>query len=237
MNNGTSLEVSKITSGYGKLKVLQDVSVQLGPREVVTILGPNGAGKTTLLRTVMGLVKPSQGSISFQDEDITNMEPEDCVGLGISYVPQENQVFSSLTVAENLFIGSYLTRDTYDRRVEEVLDIFPKLAERMDQRAGTMSGGEQQMVAMARGLMVGPSLLLLDEPSSGLAPNLIDSVLKKIRIIKDEKDIPILLVIQSVDLLELAERGYLLSAGKIELEDDVENLKDNKQVQNLYFGG
>jgi len=230
------LEVEDVYSGYGEVDVLQGVSLNLQEGELMTVIGPNGAGKTTLLRTITGVIIPHKGSIKIEEKDITKTSPKYMVNLGVSYVPQDKHIFPSLSVRENLEIGAYAFQGNFSKRVEEICEIFPPLKERMSQKAGTMSGGQQQMVALARGLMIQPDILLLDEPTAGLQPSLVKMILKKVKDI-NSLGVSVVLVAQTIDALNLAQRGYLLSAGEIILSGPTEDLLEEDDVQELYFGG
>lgn len=231
------LAVKRITAGYGVQDVLFDVSMEVDHGEVVAIIGPNGAGKTTLLRAVVGMIKPKAGDIIFKDYSVVGMEPEHVVRMGLGWVPQEENIFPSMTVAENLEMGAYTVAGDLEERFGEISAIFPALAERMRQPAGSLSGGQRQMLAVARGLMLRPDLLLLDEPTAGLAPNLVQMMLGKVKEITDRLRRAVLLVTQTMDALKLCQRGYLLSAGEIKYADSTEKLLDNQEVRDLYFGG
>ncbi len=174
------LEVSGVVAGYGETEILHGVSIALEEGQIVTIIGPNGSGKSTLLKTIFGLVQPKEGHVHFHGENITRMAPEVVVRKGLCYVPQSSNVFPSLSINENLEMGAFIRTDDFSQRLEEVYNLFPDLAERRKDRAGTLSGGQRQMLAVARALMLDPILLLLDEPSAGLAPNLVNSVFERI---------------------------------------------------------
>lgn len=231
------LTVKTITAGYGVQDVLFDVSVEVDHGEVVAIIGPNGAGKTTLLRAVVGIIKPKTGDITFKDRSIVGMEPEHVVRMGLGWVPQEENIFPSMTVAENLEMGAYILEGDLRERFDEVSAIFPALGERMGQPAGRLSGGQRQMLAVARGLMLRPDLLLLDEPTAGLAPNLVRMMLGKIKEVTNRLKRAVLLVTQTIDELRLCQRGYLLSAGEIKYANSTDELLRNQEVRDLYFGG
>lgn len=231
------LDVEGVSSGYGELIVLDGVSISIQEGELVSVIGPNGAGKTTLLRTIAGTVPPREGSITFRDKDITELPPTNTIKLGMGYVPQDNHIFPSLTVRENLEMGAYTSPDVdFKGRVDEITAIFPPLKDRMKQKAGTMSGGQQQMVAISRGLMVRPDLLMLDEPTAGLQPSLVQMMLDKVKRI-NEDGVTILLVAQTIKSLRLSTRANLLSGGQVALSGDTEELVDNERVEDLYFGG
>lgn len=231
------LQVREVVSGYGETEILHGVSIAVDEGEIVTIIGPNGSGKSTLLKTIIGLVEAKKGQVSFRGEDITNMAPESIVRKGISYVPQSSNVFPSLTIHENLEMGAFVRTDDFRQRIAEVYELFPDLAERPRERAGRLSGGQRQMLALARALMLDPVLLLLDEPSAGLAPNLVTLVLEKILGI-NRTGVAIVLVEQNAhEALKLSSRGYVLASGQNQLEDRGEKLLDNPEVARLYLGG
>jgi len=231
------LEVSNVVAGYGETEILHGVSIAIEKGQIVTIIGPNGSGKSTLLKTIFGLLQPKKGRIRFRKEDITGIAPEVVVRKGLSYVPQSSNVFPSLSINENLEMGAFVRTDDFRQRLEEVYDLFPDLAERRKDRAGTLSGGQRQMLALARALMLDPVLLLLDEPSAGLAPNLVNSVFEKILGI-NSAGVAILLVEQNArEALGLSSWGYVLASGQNQLEDRGENLLKNPEVAKLYLGG
>lgn len=231
------MQVSEVVAGYGETEILHGVSVEVEKGEIVTIIGPNGSGKSTLLKTILGLVQPKNGHVRFQGEDITCMSPESIVRKGLCYVPQSSNVFPSLTIHENLEMGAFVRTDDYQERLTEVYDLFPDLTERRRERAGRLSGGQRQMLALARALMLDPVLLLLDEPSAGLAPTMVTSVMDKIIGINGT-GVAILLVEQNArQALKLSSRGYVLASGQNQLEDRGENLLENPDVARLYLGG
>ena len=230
------LQVDEIIAGYGETEILHSVSIAVGQGEIVTIIGPNGSGKSTLLKAILGLVQPKSGQVTFRDEDITGTAPERIVRKGICYVPQSNNVFPSLTVHENLEMGAFVRTDDFQQRLDEVYNLFPDLTGRRGERAGRLSGGQRQMLALARALMLDPILLLLDEPSAGLAPNLVNLVLEKIIGI-NSTGVAILLVEQNArKALKLSSRGYILASGQNQLEDRGERLLENPEVARLYLG-
>ena len=231
------LEVSNVVAGYGATEILHGVSIAIEKGQIVTIIGPNGSGKSTLLKTIFGLLQPRKGRVRFRKEDITGIAPEVVVRKGLSYVPQSSNVFPSLSINENLEMGAFVRTDDFRQRLEEVYDLFPDLAERRKDRAGTLSGGQRQMLALARALMLDPVLLLLDEPSAGLAPNLVNSVFEKILGI-NSAGVAILLVEQNArEALGLSSWGYVLASGQNQLEDRGENLLKNPEIVKLYLGG
>jgi len=230
------LEVKDITSGYGGMDVLFGVSTEIEEEGLVAVIGPNGAGKSTLLKTIIGAVRAKSGEITFKDQEVTNWPIEKIIQSGLSWVPQDNHIFPTLSVAENLDVGAYSCQGGYRNRIERVWSFFPQLKDRMDQTAGDLSGGQQQMVAVGRGLMSEPDLLLLDEPTAGLAPNLIQMMYKKIGEI-NKSGVTVLLVAQSLETFKASKRGYLLSSGEIKYSGTTEELLGNEEVRDLYFGG
>jgi len=231
------LTVEGVSAGYEQMEILHDVSIEVRPGEIVTLIGPNGAGKSTLMRTVFGLLRPRRGTISLEGQDITGLAPSALVRRGISYVPQVDNVFPSLTVEENLEMGAVVRDDDLRPRVEEVLALFPNLQTKRRLKAGGLSGGERQMVAMGRALMLDPRLLLLDEPSAGLSPVLVDVVFEKIEAI-NRGGVAILLVEQSArEALRRSDRGYLLAGGQVRLEGPGPALLEDPDVARLYLGG
>ena len=231
------LEVSGVVAGYGETEILHGVSLAVEERQIVTIIGPNGSGKSTLLKSIFGLVPPRKGQVRFRGEDITGIAPEMVVRKGLCYVPQSSNIFPSLSVNENLEMGAFIRTDDFRQRLEEVYSLLPDLAGRRRDRAGTLSGGQRQMLALARALMLDPVLLLLDEPSAGLAPNLVDSVFEKILGI-NRAGVAIVLVEQNArEALGLSSWGYVLASGQNQLEDRGENLLKNPEVVKLYLGG
>ena len=230
------LEVDEVVSGYGQTEILHGVSVTVEQGEIVTVIGPNGSGKSTLLKTILGLVTLKSGRVSFNDEDISYMAPENIVRKGICYVPQSSNVFPSLSVHENLEMGAFIRTDDFSHRIDEVYHMFPDLTGRRKERAGRLSGGQRQMLALARALMLDPVMLLLDEPSAGLAPNMVILVLQKVIEI-NKTGVAILLVEQNArEALKLSSRGYILASGQNQLQDTGEHLLDNPEVARLYLG-
>jgi branched-chain amino acid transport system ATP-binding protein len=233
------LEVSDIHTFYGNIEALKGISIEVEEGEVVTLIGSNGAGKSTTLRSISGLTPPRQGSIRFDGSEIGETAPQDIVNLGISQAPEGRKIFPRMTVRENLDLGAYLRRDgdQVRRDYERVYDLFPRLKERERQPAGTMSGGEQQMLAIGRALMADPKLLLLDEPSMGLAPVLVERIYETIEDI-NKQGTTILLVEQNANYaLQVSKRGYVLETGHIALADRSEALRENPDVQAAYLGG
>ncbi len=233
------LQVREVTAAYGPILALHGVTIEVSAGSIVTLLGPNGAGKTTTLRTISGLLRPSGGSIEFEGRRIDRLSPEQIVSLGIIQVPEGRQLFAELTVMENLRLGAYIRRDRdgIKKDLGQVFEHFPILAQRQKQIAGTLSGGEQQMLAVGRALMAGPRLLLLDEPSLGLAPLITREIFQIIRVINKEQKVTILLVEQNATLaLDIAQHGYVLETGRVALGDTTENLKKSEAVRRSYLG-
>jgi branched-chain amino acid transport system ATP-binding protein len=233
------LEVRRIEVSYGEFLALRGISFMVKEGELVTIIGANGAGKSTILRAVMGMVKCRKGEIYFQGEDITSSPPHQRARLGISLVPEGRRIFPDLTVAENLLMGAYIQQDrkAVQSRMEEAFDLFPVLKERQNQVGKTLSGGEQQMLAIARSLMAQPRMILMDEVSLGLMPIYVEETFKVIQNLH-QKGVTILLVEQNArKALSTANRGYVLETGEIILSDSSENLSTNPQVKKAYLGG
>ncbi len=231
------LEVNEIHTYYGNIHALKGISFEVDSGEIIALIGANGAGKTTTLRTISGLMEPRDGSVRYDGEDISSTRADLLVSKGISMVPEGRGVFAKLTVEENLDMGAYTRRDKGIKDdLDRVFELFPRLEERKKQFAGTMSGGEQQMLAIARALMSSPRLLLLDEPSMGLAPVLVDGVFDTVQRIKNE-GVTILLVEQNAHMaLQIADRGYVLQSGEVALSDTAANLQQNETVQKTYLG-
>lgn len=232
------LEIKEIDVFYGDLQALWGISLEVNEGEFVSLIGPNGAGKTTTLRAISGLLKPSSGSIAFHSQDLEKSSPDKVVDLGISQVPEGGSVFSNMTVIENLDVGAFLprARQEKDDTLSLVFSIFPRLAERKNQRAGTLSGGERQMLAIGRALMSNPRLLMLDEPSFGLAPILVDNIFEMIQKI-NKQGVTILLVEQNVRAaLELAERSYVIENGRIVGQGSGNELLTFESVRSAYLG-
>ncbi len=235
---GVILRVEDIHTYYGAIHALKGVTLEVREGEIVTLIGANGAGKSTTLRSVNGLNHPREGRIFFQARDITSAGPHDIVKMGISQSPEGRRLFPHMTVVENLQMGAFQRRDRQNlgEDLDRVYSLFPRLAERKAQRAGTLSGGEQQMVAMGRALMARPKLLLLDEPSMGLAPIFVERIFDIVREI-NQQGTPILLVEQNALMaLEVAHRGYVMETGQISLTDEAKSLAENEQVQKAYLG-
>jgi branched-chain amino acid transport system ATP-binding protein len=233
------LEIKNLTVHYGAITALHSISLEVGPGEIVTLIGSNGAGKTTTLRAISGLVQ-AQGQILYQGRDLANRPPHEIVAAGLSHVPEGRMIFANLTVAENLDMGAYLQKRKADIERERALvfGMFPRLAERRQQVAGTLSGGEQQMLAIGRALMSRPKFLMLDEPSLGIAPILVKTIFEKIVEINRQQGLAILLVEQNANLaLEISRRGYVLETGRIILRDASAALRENPRVRAAYLGG
>ena len=232
------LEVQDLYVSYGMMEVLHGVDINVQDGELISVIGPNGAGKTTLIKAVMGLVKPKSGKILYNGQDITHLPAHRRAGLGIGYVPEGRHVFGRLTVEENLTIGAYSSSDKekLKKNIGMVYEIFPRLAERKGQLARTMSGGEQQMLAIGRALTLSPRLLLIDEVSMGLMPIMVNTCFKVIHDL-NQRGITVLVVEQNANkALKVADRGYVLETGNIVLTDTAENLRGNNVVQNAYLG-
>lgn len=253
------LSVENVVSGYGETVILHGVSMSVEPEEIVTIIGPNGAGKSTLIKTVIGILKPRSGTVVFDGQDITGMKPERLALRGAAYVPQLENIFPSLTVYENLEMGAVVRRPglltrinrrllrepgprsytaaEFEDRVEHVLSIFPNLRPKAKEKAIQLSGGEQQMVALAKTLVLEPKILLIDEPSAGLAPNLVQSIFEKITDINEHGTAIVLVEQNAKKALEMADRGYVLDMGRNRYEGDGEALLHDPEVGSLYLGG
>jgi branched-chain amino acid transport system ATP-binding protein len=225
-----------LVSGYGNIQVLKGIDLEINSGEVVCLIGANGAGKTTTLMTICGIVKATAGKIIFQDQDITGFSPERIVQLGISQVPEGRRIFPRMSVVENLRMGAYLQKGGNTQAIETVLALFPELTDRRNQKGGTLSGGEQQMLAIGRALMAKPKLLILDEPSLGLAPLVVKRIFEIIQRINSE-GVTIFLVEQNARLaLAISNRGYVMETGKIVLSDKAGALLENEMVKKAYLG-
>ncbi|MEP9352001.1 ABC transporter ATP-binding protein [Xanthobacter sp. KR7-65] len=232
------LKVSDVTAGYGRTVILQDISLHVGRGEVVTIIGSNGAGKTTLLRAISGLVKPTSGTIEFDGKRIDRMSPDQIVGSGLIMVPEARQLFPVMSVRDNVLMGGYHpnARVGMAERFEEVLDIFPRVRERLGQMAGSLSGGEQQMVAIARGLMAKPKLLMLDEPSLGLAPIIVGQMFDVIERICKTGTTVLLVEQKAFHALKIADRAYVIENGAIAIENTGAGLLADPHIKTAYLG-
>lgn len=232
------LKLENVSSGYGHLQVIWDLSLEVQKSEVVAILGLNGAGKTTLLKTVVGIVKPTGGKITFDGRDITGVTTSELARLGLAFIPEERNLFHAMTVYENLVLGAYTIKDkaTVTKTLNYVFELFPRLAERKKQLVGTMSGGERQMVAVARGLMSNPKLVILDEPSMGLSPQNVLIVFDTLMKLRDE-GVTVIIVEQNVNTtLKIADRAYVMDHGRIVLDGPSAALQADDQVQKMYLG-
>ena len=231
------LKIGNITVGYTEVDILHQVNLQVRVGEIVSIVGPNGAGKSTLLKTIFGLLRPRQGTVLLNNQDITGLKPETIVRRGISYVPQVNNVFPSMTIQENLEMGAFIRTDDYTQRIEQVYELFPILRERKKDKVGQLSGGQRQMVAMGRALMLDPQVLLLDEPSAGLAPLLVSHIFEQIEVI-NATGVAVVIVEQNArQALKMANYGYVLAMGRNVLDDKGKSLLENEEIGRLYLGG
>jgi ABC-type branched-subunit amino acid transport system ATPase component len=231
------LDVEDLDAGYGDIKVLSEVDLRVEDGEHVTIVGPNGAGKSTVMKAIVGIASCLGGTITFRDANITGMAPEEVVHEGIGYVPQTNNIFPTLTVEENLRLGAYVLETVPEERKQAVYDRFPVLADRPDEEAGSLSGGQQQMLAMGCALMLDPDVLLLDEPSAGLAPDLVGDMFDRIDAI-NEAGTTVLMVEQNAkEALRRCDRGYVLANGENRYEDDGDALLDDEEVRRQFLGG
>jgi len=232
------LQLENVHGGYGEVKVLNGVDILVGEGEIVSVVGPNGSGKSTMMKAIFGLVKPEEGKIVYKGENITGLEPFEIVRRGICYVPQESNVFTSLTVDENLEMGAYILNQPQEvsKGKERVYGIFPLLKEKAKSQVATLSGGMRQMVAFGRALMLDPELVLMDEPSAGLAPRLVTEILMKLHEI-NERGKALLIIEQNVRrALELCHRGYVLDMGKTSMEGPGKELLSNRRIQEIYMG-
>lgn len=237
-NSAPLLEVKNLTVNYGVIGALHEVSFSIQRGDIVTLIGANGAGKTTTLRAISGLTKAASGEVTYEGERITNTPAHKLVARGLAHVPEGRMIFANLTVMENLRMGAYLRNDSIQPELDYVFGVFPRLKERVQQVGGTLSGGEQQMLAIARALMSKPKFLMLDEPSLGIAPLLVKTIFEKIVEINREQGITILLVEQNANLaLEISKFGYVLETGRIILQDSAAALRQNPKVKSAYLGG
>ncbi len=231
------LEACGVVAGYGETEILHGVSITVDEGEVVTIIGPNGCGKSTLMKAIVGLVRVRNGSVAFRGQEISSSPPETIVRTGLCYVPQTNNVFPSLSIRENLEMGAFVRRDEFRGRIDEMFEVFPDLAVQPGRKAGSLSGGQRQMLAIARALMLDPALLMLDEPSAGLSPAMMNTVFERVREI-NQTGVALLMVEQNArQALGMSHRGYVLVAGEKRLEDTGRDLLNNPEVASLYLGG
>ena len=230
------LEIKDLYASYGKLEILKGVNMKVKKGEIVALIGPNGAGKSTVLKSVFGIVPKRKGIVIFKGENIIKRKPNEIVSKGISFVPQGRIVFPSLTVLENLEMGAYIRKDDYSKDLEHVFSLFPILKERKKQKASLLSGGQQQMVALGRALMLNPELILLDEPSLGLDPKTMNLIFEKIKEINKQGTTLLIVEQNAHKVLQIADRGYVLDLGKERLEGKGKDLLKDKRVQKLYLG-
>lgn len=231
------LEADGVVAGYGETVILHGVSIVVNDGEIVTIIGPNGCGKSTLMKTLAGLVKARSGKVRFRGEDISGAPPERVVGKGLCYVPQAANIFASLSIRENLEMGAFLRQDDYRGRINDMFDLFPDLARDAKRKAHTLSGGQRQMLAIARALMLDPALLLLDEPSAGLSPAMVNLVFERIAGINATGVAMLLVEHNAREALRMSGRGYVLAGGENRLEDTGPELLNNPEISRLYLGG
>ena len=231
------LAVEEITSGYGDVEVLHDLSMRLFDEEIVCMIGPNGAGKSTVLKTVFGLLQPWSGGIRLLGEDVSGMAPEDVVRRGVGYVPQIDNVFGSLSVEENLRMGGVSAGGDVDGKIRDLYERFPLLDEKSSERARTLSGGQQQILAFARALMTEPHVLLIDEPSAGLAPDTAEDVFERVERINEAGTAIMMVEQNAVAGLGISDRGYVLDQGTVRYEGEADSLVDDPEVAELYLGG
>jgi ABC-type branched-subunit amino acid transport system ATPase component len=229
------LSVENVVSGYGSMEVLHGLSLEVEEGKIVTLLGPNGSGKTTVLRTIFGVVVPEQGKVYLKGEEITGMQPEKVARTGMCYVPQEENIFPLLTVQENLEMGAFIRDDDFRPRMEEVFELFPDLTDRRKSRAGDLSGGMRQMLAIGRALMLNPTVLLLDEPSTGLAPFLVEQIFEKIQTL-NKQGVTVFLVEQNAQALGCADHAYILEGGEKKAEGTAQELMNDEEIGKHYLG-
>src|SRR5438034_2006335 len=230
------LETRELVSGYGEVDILHGVSISVYKGEMVAVIGPNGAGKSTLLKAMFGLLPAQSGKILLNSADVTGKPPDQLVQGGLSYVPQVDNVFPSLTIRDNLEMGAFIRRNGVRERIDEVLRLFPDLAARKTENAGKLSGGQRQMLALARGLMLDPKVLLLDEPSAGLSPKMVGAIFERINLINDAGTAVLLVEQNAREALSLCRRGYVLAMGRNRLEGEALSLLNNEEVGRLYLG-
>jgi ABC-type branched-subunit amino acid transport system ATPase component len=231
----SKLRIENVVSGYGGMDVLHQLSLEVQEGKIVTLLGPNGSGKTTVLRTIFGILAPKEGKVFYKGEDITALPPEKVARLGMSYVPQEENIFAALTVQENLEMGAFTREDDIRPRIEEVFELFPDLTDRRKSRAGDLSGGMRQMLAIGRALMLNPETLLLDEPSTGLAPFLVEQIFERIQTL-NKQGVTVFLVEQNAQALRCADRAYILEGGEKRAEGTAQELMNDEEIGKHYLG-
>ena len=231
----SKLRLENVVSGYGSMDVLHQLSLEVEEGKIVTLLGPNGAGKTTVLRTIFGILSPKEGKVFYNGEDITGLQPEKVARLGMCYVPQEENIFAALTVQENLEMGAFIRQDDYRPRMEEVFEFFPDLTDRRRSRAGDLSGGMRQMLAIGRALMLNPETLLLDEPSTGLAPFLVEQIFERIQTL-NKQGVTVFLVEQNAEALGCADHAYILEGGEKRAEGTAQELMNDEEIGRVYLG-
>jgi ABC-type branched-subunit amino acid transport system ATPase component len=233
---GPILEAQDVVTGYGEVDILHGVSVQIHPGEMVAVIGPNGAGKSTLLRAMFGLLPVRSGRVLMRGDDVSNHQPDQLVRRGLSYVPQVDNVFPSLTIMENLEMGAFVRRDGFAARIEQIFEMFPDLAGRRREIAGRLSGGQRQMLALARALMLDPVILLLDEPSASLSPKMVGLIFDRIKVINDAGTGILLIEQNARQALSICRRAYVLANGENRLEGPAQSMLDNEEVGKLYLG-
>jgi len=231
----SKLRIENVVSGYGSMDVLHRLSLEVEEGKIVTLLGPNGAGKTTVLRTIFGVVSPKEGKVFYDGQDITGLPPEKVTRLGMSYVPQEENIFAALTVQENLEMGAFIRDDDFRPRMEMVFEFFPDLTNRRKSRAGDLSGGMRQMLAIGRALMLNPQMLLLDEPSTGLAPFLVEQIFERIQTL-NKQGVTVFLVEQNAQALSCADHAYILEGGEKRAEGTAQELMNDEEIGKHYLG-
>lgn len=231
----STLRMENVVSGYGSMEVLHGISLEVPEGKIVTILGPNGAGKTTILRTIFGEILPTEGKVYYKDKDISGLHPDQVAHMGMCYVPQEANVFAALSVQENLEMGAFIRKDDYRPRMEEVFAMFPEISPRRKSRAGELSGGMRQMLAIGRALMLNPEVLLLDEPSTGLAPFLVDQIFAKIQDL-NKSGVTVLLVEQNAQALGCADTAYIVEGGEKRAEGPAQALLKDAEIAKHYLG-
>jgi neutral amino acid transport system ATP-binding protein len=231
----SKLRIENVVSGYGSMDVLHRLSLEVEEGKIVTVLGPNGSGKTTVLRTIFGVLSPKEGKVFYNGEDITGLQPEKVARLGMSYVPQEENIFAALSVQENLEMGAFIREDDIRQRMEEVFELFPDLTDRRKSRAGDLSGGMRQMLAIGRALMLNPEMLLLDEPSTGLAPFLVEQIFERIQAL-NKQGVTVFLVEQNAQALSCADHAYILEGGEKKAEGTAQELMNDEEIGRVYLG-